>query len=154
MSHDHKTSFVREAVVSMLVVVGLYGLTGVQFQPVQIPGYLFIVEFDMLEVTFGSADEYYYVLFAAYLLGLGLAGAVLVHILRTRTPETVPSWRLGVAGALIVVGTLSLLFALVVLFGSSQFTPVLITGATGLILLALAGWFVGLFEGENPVASE
>jgi hypothetical protein len=151
MAHNHEVSFAREAVVSMLVVVGLYFVSvGAQFPPLQIPGYLLIVGFDMLEVTFGSASEYYDVLFAAYLLGLGLVGAVLVHGLRTRTPGTVPSWRLGVAGALIVVGILSLLFATVV----SSLTPFLITGTTGLILLALAGWLVGLFDSETTATSE
>lgn len=136
----------------MLAVIVLYGLsTGVQYQPLQIPGYLLIVGFDMLEVTFGSAGTYFDVLFAAYLLGLGLVGAVLVHALRTRTHESVPSWRLGVAGALIVVGVLALLFALAVLYGSTQLTPVLITGTTGLILLALAGWLAGLFGSESSV---
>lgn len=154
MSRTHKTSFIREAVVSIAVVIGLYLAAGVQFPPLQIPGYLLIVGFDMLEVTFGSADAYYDVLFAAYLLGLGLVGAVFVHALRTLTHETVPSWRLGVAGALIVVGVISLSFAVAMSFQISYYTPVLITGATGLILFALAGWLVGLLGSSSIVASK
>jgi len=155
MAYNHLGSYVRDAVVATAVVVGLYGLAfGVQFQPFQIPGYLLIVGFDMVEGVFGSAGAYYDVLFYGYLIGLGLIGAGVVHMLRARTHKSVPGWRIGVAGALVVVGVLSLLFALLVLFGSSRLDPVLITGATGLILLAVAGWLAGVFGRQDAVASE
>jgi hypothetical protein len=146
MRHRNSVGFVREAVIAVVVVVGLYGLSSsVQFSPAQIPAYLLIVGFDMLEVTFGSAGAYYPVLFGAYLVGLGVAGAVVVHTFRRWTSEAdLPSWRLGVAGAFTVVGALSLLFALSILIGTSQMDAVVITGVTGLIFLALAGWLAGL----------
>jgi hypothetical protein len=151
MNRRHSASFARDVVVATVVVVGLYGLAFVEFRPVQIPGYLLIVGFDMLEATFGSAGSNYDVLFYAYLVGLGLVGGTLSHVLRTRTDDGVAGWRLGVAGALVVTGLLSFSFALMVLIGSSQLTPVLITGATGLVSFAIAGWLAGAF-GTGTVA--
>lgn len=140
--------FVRDAIVSTLVLVGLYGLAqGVQFQPVQIPGYLLIVGFDVLEGLFGSAGSAYPLLFAAYILGLGVSGAAIATVLRTQSRETSRSlWRVGMAGALGVVGTISILYGVVILVRTSQLVPVLITGVVGVILLALAGWLAGLIS--------
>lgn len=144
MAYTRARSFVRDAVIGTAVIAGLYGLAYVEFQPVQIPGYLLIVGFDMLEGVFGPVSIDFELVFGLYLVGLGLVGAGVVQGLRTVAPETVPGWRLGVAGALTVVGVLSLSFALAISFQISYNAPVLITGATGLILLALAGWLAGL----------
>lgn len=140
--------FVRDAIVSTLVLVGLYGLArGIPFQPVHIPGYLLIVGFDALEGLFGSAGSAYPLLFAVYILGLGVSGAAIATVLRTRSPETPLSrWRVGMAGALGVVGTISILYGVVILVTTSQLVPVLITGVVGGILLALAGWLAGLIS--------
>jgi glucan phosphoethanolaminetransferase (alkaline phosphatase superfamily) len=146
MNRRRSVSFARDAVVATVVVVGLYGLAFVEFQPIQVPGYLLIIGFDMFESVFGSAGSNYDVLFYVYLVGLGVLGGALSHVLRTWTDEDVPGWRLGVAGALVVTGLLALSFALLVLVGSSQLTPVLITGATGLCSIVIAGWLVGAFR--------
>ncbi len=148
MNRHRTVSFARDVVVATVVVVGLYGLAFVEFQPVQIPGYLLMMGFDMLETAFGSAGSNFDVLFYAYLVGLGLVGGVLGHLLRTWTDDDVPGWRLGVAGALVVAGLLALSFALMVLVGSSQLTPVLIAGVTGLVSFAMAGWLAGVFNGD------
>lgn len=50
-------------------------------------------------------------------------------------------WRIGVAGAFVVMGIVSLVFALGILLGTSQVTPVL--------MIALAGWFASLIESEG-----
>lgn len=148
MVQSNRVTFVRETVIAVVVVIGLYAPVawGVEFRPAIIPGYLLIVGFDILEVTVGSAGAYYPVLFGAYLFGLGLTGAVVVHTVRNSSGVDLPSWRLGAAGAFTMVGILALLFALGVLLGTSQMTPVVITGAVGLLLLALAGWLAGLFN--------
>lgn len=144
MVYRHRFTVVRDVVVATAVLVGLYGLgQGVQFQPVQIPAYLLIVGFDVLETIFGSA-EHYDLLFALYLLGLGILGGVIGHLLHGRARKKgVPSWRFGAAGAFAVVGAFSLLFALAALLGTAQLIPVLITGVTGFVLLALAAWLGG-----------
>lgn len=152
MNRRRSVSLARDVVVATAVVVGLYGLAFVELQPVQIPGYLLIVGFDILEATFGSAGSNYDVLFYAYLVGLGVLGGALSHSLRTWTDEGVPGWRRGVAGALVVTGVLAFSFALLVLSGSSQLLPVLITGATGLISFAMAGWLVRAVGGTETVA--
>ncbi|WP_135533688.1 hypothetical protein [Halostella pelagica] len=145
MFPERRVPFVRDAVVATAVVTGSYALaSNVEFAPLQIPGYLVIVGFGVLEAAFGFAGDYSEVLFAAYLIGLGLAGAVAAAAVRSRADETgAPGWQTGLAGALAVLGSLSLLFALAVLVGTSQWEPVLITGAFGLGTLALAGWLAG-----------
>jgi hypothetical protein len=152
MSRRRSVSLARDVVVSTAVVGGLYGLAFVEFQPVQIPGYLLIVGFDILEATLGSAGSNYDVLFYVYLVGLGVLGGALSHVLRTWTDDGVAGWRRGVAGALVVTGVLAFSFALMVLVGSSQLTPVLITGATGLVSFAIAGWLTGAVGGTETVA--
>ena len=136
---NRRRAFVRDTVIATGVIIGLYGLAvSVQFQPLQIPGYLLIVGFDLLEVIFGSAGNNYDLLFAVYLLGVGLVGAAVAHVL-SGLAQDIPRWRVGVAGAFSVLGILSLLFALNVLLGVSQLTPALITAAAGLVMLAFAG---------------
>lgn len=55
-STNPRLTFIRDTIVATVVMVCLYGLAlNVQFQWLQIPGYLLIVGFDVLEVTFGSA---------------------------------------------------------------------------------------------------
>jgi len=149
-------TFVRDALVATAVVVGLYWLAeSVSFPPLEVPWYLLVVGFDALEVVFGSAGSNYDLLFGAYLVGLGVAGALVASIVRSRTPDSIrtqetgsarPTLRLGIAGALTVLGLLSLSFAVAVLLGTSQLNPVLITGATGLIALGLAGWLARVFD--------
>lgn len=146
-------TFVRDAVVSTLVLVGLYGLAqGVQFAPVQVPGYLLVVGFDVLEGAFGSAGSYYYPLFAAYVLGLGLAGGAVASVVRKRSQDTA-TWRVGVAGAVAVVGAMSLLYGAILLVATSQLVPVGITGGVGLAMLAVAAWLAG-FVGAGSGSRE
>lgn len=149
MVHSSRNLFVRDIIVATAAIVALYGLgQGVQFQPVQIPGYLLIVAFDLLEVTFGSAGSNYDALFATYILALGVAAGGVGYALRRRAGSTdLPNWRFGASGALALVGVLSLLFALNVFLGAGFVTPVLVTGATGVVLLALAAWTVGVGGG-------
>lgn len=146
MAHSHRGSLVRDALVATAGVVGLYGLAqGVQFQPVRVPGYLLVVGFDALEGVFGSAGSSYRVLFAAYLVGLGVAAGTAAHFVRTWSNEAgLPSWRVGLAGTFALVGALSLAFATAILFGTAQLGPVFVAGTTGVVLLGLAGWLVGV----------
>lgn len=150
MVHSSRVLFVRDALGATAILAALYALAfGVQFSPIQIPGYLVVVGFDLLEVVFGPAGAGYPVLFAAYLLGLGLVSAAVSYALRRRG-SALPSSSLRplVAGALALVGALSLLVAVGVLLGSAQREPVLITATTGAVLLVLAGWLAGLFDVE------
>ncbi|CQR50492.1 MULTISPECIES: hypothetical protein [Haloferax] len=142
MNRTSGVSFARDAAVATAVLAGLYALGyGVQFQPFQLPTYLLIVGFDALEVAFGSAGAGYDVLFAAYLVGLGVVGAAIARTVRQTSRAThLAWWRLGAASALALVGVISLLFALSVLVNGVQFTPVLVAGGAGVALLALSAW--------------
>ena len=150
MSRIQRVTFARDAVVATAILVGLYLLGyGVQFQPLQIPTYLLIVGFDVLEVVFGSAGGNYDLLFGAYLVGLGVLGAAIAHVLRASSQATdLSQWRVATAGALAIVGVISLLFAVNVLVSTTQTTPVFVTGAAGITLLALAGWLSGIYRIE------
>lgn len=146
MADDFRVSFVRDFLVATLVIVGLYGVArGVQFPPVQIPGYLLLVGFSLLERPFGSSGVSFDVLFAGYLAGLGLISAGVAHGIRNwgRAP-TVADWRVGVASALVVVGAISLAFALIVLSGVTQLVQLAPALVAGLVSLLLAGSFAGL----------
>jgi hypothetical protein len=146
-------TFLRDVVVATLALAALYGLAwGVQFQPVQIPGYLLIVGFDAVAELVGPAGSNYTIYFSLYVLGLGVVGAAVSAALRRQSHETDRlGVRIGVAGALAVVGVLSLLFGLAVLLGTSQRTPVLVTGGAGVVLLGLAGWLAGVIGIRRPV---
>ncbi|PSP76143.1 hypothetical protein BRC81_13370 [Halobacteriales archaeon QS_1_68_20] len=100
-----------------------------------------MVGVDLLEATFGGAGAAYPVLFAAYLVGLGVVGAGVAAAVRKRDGGS--ARRLGAAGAFALVGAGSLLFALAVLVGTDQLEPVGITAAAGLLMLALAAWLAG-----------
>lgn len=145
-------SYLGDAAVATLVVVGLYGLSaGVQFQPAQVPGYLLIVFFDVLEAALGPVETNFELVFAAYLLGLGLVGGAIAQGVRRLAPDA-DGWRVGAAGALVIVGAMALAIAAIVLVNTDQIAPVLITGATGLAAFGLAGYLldvVGLRAGPR-----
>jgi hypothetical protein len=144
--------FVRDALASTVLIVGLYGLAKTtQIQVLQIPGYLIIAGFDMLEMLFGSSGSLYELLIATYLIGLGILGAIISTGLRALSGgAALPSWRAGVSGALAILGALSLLFGLSLVFGSSQLSPGLTSVAAGLVLLVLAALVSGeIVFGEN-----
>ncbi|MDS0299396.1 hypothetical protein NDI76_11650 [Halogeometricum sp. S1BR25-6] len=134
-----RRAFVRDVAVCVAVVVALYALMRVPFQPLQIPGYLLVVGFDWLEFALGSTGERYPFWFGAYLLGLGVVGGLVARLFRTLTVRTERSgWRFGAAGACVVVGLGALAFTLFVSVHAG-ITSVLITGGTALALFAAAG---------------
>lgn len=137
----------RDVLVAVAVVVGLYALAeGFQFQPLQIPGYLLIVGFDVIERTFGAAGRYYHVWFALYLAAIGLVGAGVAQVVRRLSSEDLPGWRLAAASALAVVGVLAVVIGLAILGGTRQLAPVLITGGIGAVLLVLAAVVGGVVD--------
>lgn len=141
-----RSRFAQDLVVATVAVVVLYGLMRVPVPFVRIPGYLLVVGFDWLEFAFGSAGGYYYPFFAAYLLGVGAAGAVIAHLFRTLTARTdISEWRFGVAGACTVIGCVSLAFAL---FVSTRVNTVsvLLTGGVAVVLFGVAWSLLGTVD--------
>lgn len=140
--------FLRDAAAATAAVVGLYGLgVGVQFGPVQVPGYLLVVGFDAVERLAGPFASFE-LAFATYLVCLGLAGGCVATAARRRGAAT-DGWRVGAGAALAVVGVGSLLFGLWTLAWAGDPTPFAVTAATGLVLLAAAGWLVGVPGGGS-----
>ena len=140
------STFVRDALVATVGLFGLYALMHSGVPGLAIPGYLLVVGFDLLEVTFGAAGANYYLLFYTYLVVLGVIAAGIAQLLRSRE-TTVSNWRLGLAGVFVLVGLGSLLFALAVLPYSRQptvdaLTPTAITGTVGIVSLAIAAWLL------------
>lgn len=145
MEHTGRASIGRDVLVATAAVMGLYALGQASVPPFQIPGYLLIVGFDALEGVFGSAGGSYQVLFVTYLLGVGVAGGTVAHYARRWADVgKLPSWRVGLAGALAAVGAVSLAFGSVVLVGTSQLGPVLVTAGAGVVLLGLAAGLLWL----------
>lgn len=143
-----QSRFLRDAAVATALLGFLYAVaphSGIQ--ALQIPGYLLIVGFDMLEGVFGAVHTYFDVVFWLYIVGLGLSSAVLAHGFRSLASKTsLPAWRVGLAGGLTVVAMISFLFAAVIYSGTTQSEPVRILGRSGLILLLLAALFADAFS--------
>ncbi|WP_436347096.1 hypothetical protein [Natronorubrum sp. FCH18a] len=146
MSYNHRLPFARDAIVATVILAALSGLTyGVQFRPLQLPGYILVMGFG----TFGGAtgpEALFPVIFGIYLISLGAVGAAIVRVVRGWIPDGhVAGWRLGVASALGVTGALAVLFTMVALFGA-QPDAVFTAGILSLVFLGLASWFAGLFS--------
>lgn len=143
--------FVRDGVVATALLAALYLLAPrVDEQALQIPGYLLIVGFDLLESVFGPVQSAFYVVFALYIVALGVAGAGLASGFRRIAGRTsLPAWRIGIAAALTVVAVIALGFGAMVYSGTMQSEPVQILGTTGVVLLALAALFADAFGGTS-----
>jgi FtsH-binding integral membrane protein len=145
MKDIDKGSFARDAIVGTLTAIVLFGLG------IGILSYLFIVGFDMLEMAFGPV-EHYNVVFAMYLIGIGVVSAAIAHILRKHADTTdIPKWRFGVASVFVILGGFALFFTVFISLGAGLMS-VLITGTTALVLLGVAGWLTGLLD--TPITTE
>lgn len=138
-----RTTFLRDAAVTTLVLAILrYAAPYAGLRALQIPGYLLVVGFDMLEGVFGPVRSSFDLVFALYLVALGVLGAVLAHGFRMVASKTsLPAWRVGIAAGLSIIAAISFLFAAVVYSGTTQSEPVRILVATGIVLVVLAALF-------------
>lgn len=140
LSEFRRSQFVRDAAVATAVLIVLYLLAPVvRIQPLQIPAYLLIVGFDMLEGVFGPVYSFFDVVFALYLVYLGVLGAGVAHTFRSLAESRgLPAWRIGIAGALTIVAIIGLLFGAMVYDGSLRSEPIQILTGTVLVLLLFA----------------
>lgn len=137
-----RTLLGREVAVTFGLLVVLYLVRVVRFQPTQIPAYLLIVAYDLVEVAAPVLVPYHDVGFPLFLYLLAVLGASATRWLRAGDDATAAALRVA-GGACLLVGTLSLLFAALVggpLIGPvDNPTPLAITLATGIAFL-LGAW--------------
>jgi hypothetical protein len=141
-----RTLLGREVAVAFGVIAALYLVRFVRFQPLQIPAYLLIVAYDFVEVAVPILTPYYPVAFPVFLYLLAVFGGAAARGLRA-DDETDGTWRRATGGVCLIVGSISLLFGAFVggplIAPADNPTPLAITGATGIILLALSWWLLG-----------
>lgn len=136
----------RNVAVAFAVIVVLYLIRFIRFQPLQIPAYLLIVAYDLVEVALPVLNPYHPIGFPIFLYLLAIVGAGAARWLQSDSKEE-PVWVRTIGGVSLVVGVLSLLFGVFVggpiASPTDNPTPLAITGATGIILLVLAWWLLG-----------
>lgn len=152
MADTSRMRFVHDAIGATAVLACFYALAYVlAFAPLQLPGYVLVVGFGLVTAVLEPVGAGGDVVLAAYLVGLGLASAAVSHVVRRSVSAGhLAGLRVVVASALALVGVLSLAFALAILLGTSQWEPVVLTTAIGLLLLGIAGWLAGAFELALP----
>lgn len=134
--------FLRDAGVALGLYVLLLAAMRVQFQPLQIPGYLLVLGFDAIQnpLAPGLASPLFEVALGLYLAGLAAIAAALAGRLRRRFG---PAGRLryGLAGALLSVGIYALAVLVLVFMPNyrGNVSPLLIAAAVG-----LAGLWAGM----------
>lgn len=128
--------------MTFAVIAVLYLVRFVRFRPLQIPAYLLIVAYDLVEATLPVLTPYHPVAFPVFLYGLAVVGAGVARSFRSHGGDGRTTLR-AVGGVCLVVGTLSLAFGAFVggplVSPTDNPTPLAITGATGLVLLVV-GW--------------
>jgi hypothetical protein len=135
----------RDVAIAYAVIVVLYLLKFVPFQPTQIPPYLLIVAYDLTEVAFPFLTPYYPIAFPLFLYVLAVSGAGITQKLRGTDDQT--AWLQTLGGVCLIIGLISLGFGAFVggplISPTDNPTPLAITGATGIIFLVTAWWLLG-----------
>lgn len=136
----------RDVAIAYAVVVVLYLLKFVPFQPTQIPPYLLIVAYDLTEVAFPFLTPYYPIAFPLFLYVLAVSGAGITHKLRaTDGDQTV--WLQTLGGVCLIIGLIALAFGAFVggplISPTDNPTPLAITGVTSIIFLVTAWRLLG-----------
>lgn len=136
----------REVAVAFAIIAALYLVRFVRFQPLQIPAYLLIVAYDVVELALPVLTPYHSVGFPVFLYGLAVVGARAARLVRSDDSEgrTMP---LAGGGVCLVVGTISLVFGAFVggplVSPTDNPTPLAITGTTGVVLLVVSWLLLG-----------
>ena len=138
----HRALLGRDVLVAFAALAVLYLVRVVQVQALQIPAYLLIVTYDVIEATVPLLQPYYGVGFPLFLYLLAVLGAGVARAVRPATDNE--SWTRGVGGVFVLVGLLSLTFGALVggplVAPRDNPTPLAITGAAGILLLVGGVW--------------
>lgn len=142
----------RDVTVAFAVIIALYYLRFVRIQPLQIPAYLLIVAYDLVEVAVPFLTPFHPVAFPVFLYLLAVVAAGVARRLRTADGDG-SGWMEVVGGVSLIVGILSLLFGGYVggpiVSPTDNPTPLAITGATGVVLVVLGWWLLGRPMGRS-----
>jgi len=118
----------------------------VRFQPLQIPAYLLIVAYDLVEGVLPVLAPYYPIAFPVFLYPLAIVAAGVARWLRSDTSGNGVLFR-AVGGVCLLIGTISLLFGAYVggplIAPVDNPTPLAITTMTGAGLLLTGWWLLG-----------
>jgi hypothetical protein len=144
-----------DVAVAFAVLIALYLVRFVRFQPLQIPAYLLIVAYDIVEVIIPILTPYYPIGFPLFLYLLAIIAAGAARWWRSGAGES--DWTQIVGGVCLVVGVLSLLFGAFVggtlISSTDNPTPLAITGATGIVFLVGAWWLLGHRSVRSPASA-
>lgn len=136
----------RDVAIAYALIVALYLLKFIEFQPVQIPPYLLIVAYDLVEVALPFLTPYYPIAFPLFLYVLAIGGAGLTRKLRATESEQ-SAWLQTLGGVCLIISIFSLGFGAFVggplVSPTDNPTPLAITGTTGIIFLVVAWWLLG-----------
>lgn len=136
----------RDVAVAYAVIIALYLVRFVRVQALQIPAYLLIVAYDVVEVALPILTPYHPVGFPLFLYLLAVVGAGAARWLQSGDEDGSTVLRI-VGGVCLIVGSLSLLFGGFIggplVSPTDNPTPLAITGTTGLVFLGGGWWFLG-----------
>lgn len=140
----------REVAIAFAVIAVLYLVRFIRFQPLQIPAYLLIVAYDLVEMALPVLAPYHPVGFPIFLYLLAVIGAGAAR--RVRAGDDGSAWARSIGGVSLVVGTISLAFGAFVggplVSPTDNPTPLAITGVTGIVLLLVGWWLLGRPSGR------
>ena len=125
--------------VAFVVILGLVALAlTVTWQGLQIPGYLVMVGFDLLQNPFapGLGGLAFWIGFLLYCYGLAVLAGVVSRWLRVRVlgNRTRGTWRYPLAGVLVLLGVLAIGVGLLPLIYPAAYTMTSCSSATGCIV--------------------
>lgn len=134
-----------DVAVAFSVVIALYLLKFVTFQPVQIPAYLMIVAYDVVEVVFPVLAPFHPIAFPVFLYVLAVIGAGVTRWLGFGDGEE-GAWTRTAGGVCLVVGSLSVLLGAFLggplVSPTDNPTPLAVATATAIGFLGGAWWLL------------
>lgn len=135
-----------EVAIAFAVLAVLYLVRYIRFQPLQIPAYLLIVAYDLVEVALPMLNPYHPFGFPIFLYLVAIVGAGAARRLQTNAGDK-NAWIRTVGGVALVIGVLSLLFGIFVggpiVSPTDNPTPLAITATAGVIFLLVGWWLLG-----------
>ncbi|MFB6251946.1 MAG: hypothetical protein ABEI27_09745 [Halobellus sp.] len=135
----------RDVAVADAAIAVLYLLKFVGFPPAQVPPYLLIVAYDLVEVAVPLVAPYYPVAVPLFLYLVAVVGAGAARLASAKNSSSALSRTLG--GVYLLVRVISLAFSAFVggpiVAAADNPTPLAITGAAGLCFLGTAWQSLG-----------